>query len=304
MVEKAKSKGGRRPPKNRREPREKVPVTPADLGDERTQDEKDRDAREGTEPKREDIVIEGPCSSCATDVRFVVAGDSMPFIRQLAIRQRDAGALMCEPCGEARERAEEKAEVEEQQTLVVEKRRRLARLPAKWEGQTFDALDVDAPRARSIELARGWAAGSIRGLVLWGAVGRGKTAIAAAAANARLDRAGLRWLAVSDLLLDLRMPFDSPEYLRAMRQLDESRGRAALVLDDLDKLKPTEHAVQPLYVAVNGWVEAELPLLVTLNRDLDALADWMPETFGEAIASRLAGYCKVREVGGRDRRLS
>lgn len=255
-------------------------------------------------PRVEDIVIEGPCSSCSKDVRIVVPGDSMPFVRQLAIRQRDHGERLCEPCGEAQEEEERRREVAEQQTLAMEKRRRMARMPAKWEGQTFDALDADGPRARALELARGWAAGGIRGLVLWGAVGRGKTAIAAAAANARLDRQPVRWLGVSDLLLDLRMPFDSPEYLRAMRQLDESRGRAALVLDDLDKLRPTEHAVQPLYVAVNGWIEAELPLLVTLNRDLDALAEWMPETFGEAIASRLAGYCKVREVGGRDRRLS
>jgi hypothetical protein len=75
------------------------------------------------------------------------------------------------------------------------------------------------------------------------------------------------------------------------------------VLEDLDKVRPTEYAVQPLYVAINAWIEAELPLLVTCNRDLDDLQEWLPATFAEPIASRLSGYCRIREVTGTDRRL-
>jgi DNA replication protein DnaC len=141
------------------------------------------------------------------------------------------------------------------------------------------------------------------GLVLFGEVGRGKTAIAAAAAAARTRISPVRWISVAELLLALRMPFDAPEFAAAQRALAPRGGRAALVLDDLDKLRPTEHAVQPLYVAVNAWIEAELPLIVTMNRGLDALADDFGERFGDPIASRLAEHCEVLEIEGRERRL-
>ncbi len=252
---------------------------------------------------RQPVVMEGDCA-CGAHVKTVIPGDAAPFVLAMAHRQRLSGTVICDECeakSDAEVRAEERAEARREH---VEKRRRLSGVPKKWAGQSFADLDADGPRARALELAGEWASGSIGGLVLWGDVGRGKTAIAAAAADAMLARGkALRWLPVAELLMDLRMPFDSREYARAIRRIDAERGRAALVLDDLDKLKPSEHAAQPLYVAINGWIEADLPLLVTLNRDLDRLVEWMPETFGEAIASRLAGYCKVREVGGRDRRL-
>lgn len=248
------------------------------------------------------VVIEGDCA-CGARVRRELPADAPPFIREMAVRQRDSGFVQCEACAEREERERVEVERAEAQAFALERRRKTSGVPPKWQGQTFGQLDDDGPRRRALLRAGEWARGELAGLVLWGAVGRGKTAIAAAAANLRIERAPVRWLPVAELLLDLRMPFDSPEYLRALRRLDAARGRASLVLDDLDKLKPTEHAVQPLYVAVNGWIEAELPLLVTLNRDLDELMSWMPETFGEALASRLSGYCATVEVGGRDRRV-
>lgn len=250
------------------------------------------------------IRIERSCSGCGADVVHEVAGDVLPIVRRIAERQASGELpVLCAGCGD-REQEEERRESRERERVErVERRRRAAGIPPKWQGQSFADLDDAPERRRALLRAGEWARGEVAGVVLWGAVGRGKTAIAAAAAELRLARSAVRWLPVAELLLDLRMPFESPEYARAARRLDAAKGRAALVLDDLDKLKPTEHAVQPLYVAINAWIEAELPLLVTLNRDLDELAAWMPETFGEALASRLSGYCATVEVSGRDRRL-
>ena len=66
----------------------------------------------------------------------------------------------------------------------------------------------------------------------------------------------------------------------------------ALVLDDLDKITPTERAVQPLYLAINRWVEARQPPFVTTNtspalRRRESLSDSMDRRDGPPV-SRLA----------------
>jgi DNA replication protein DnaC len=226
------------------------------------------------------------------------------FLRVIAQRHLAGDApVYCGACTSERDELEDAKEEQARRLLVLSERLRRSGIPPKWQGQTFEALDADTPRLRALQRAREWAAGEVRGLVLWGPVGRGKTAIAAAAANERMAHGDVRWLPVAELLMALSSPFGSKTREDAAARLDAARGRAALVLDDLDKLKPSEHAVMPLYVAINAWIEAGLPLLITLNRDLDALMAWLPETFAEALSSRLSGYCKVQQVGGNDRRL-
>lgn len=251
-------------------------------------------------------VMTGVCEGCGAEIRVEIPARAPAYLRRLAEERMEQGPLtQCEQCAALAEREADDAVQAHERAVARAERRRLSGMPTKWVGQTLDGLDRDAPRLRAIELASQWADGDVPGLVLWGGVGRGKTAIAAAAANARLGRGrAVRWLSVAELMMGLRSGFGTPEYEQACRALDPGRGRPALVLDDLDKVKPTDHAVEPIYLAVNSWIEAELPLLVTLNRPLSKLSEWLPESFGDAISSRLSGYCKVREVGGVDRRLS
>jgi DNA replication protein DnaC len=185
---------------------------------------------------------------------------------------------------------------------LAPRRREAARIPARWHDISFDDFDRDG-RAAAIDEARAWSAGTgPRGLLLFGEVGRGKSRIAAAAAWARCALGPVRWRNVAELLLSLGYAFDHPERERALAALSPRAG-TALVLDDLDKTKPTDHALQPLYLAVNAWVDAKAPLIVTCNRAIDRLADDFGERFGSPIASRLAGYCEEFEIGGPDRRL-
>lgn len=252
------------------------------------------------------LVMEGVCEACGAEIRVEVPPDAPRYVRRLAEDRIALGPLReCEACGTAADaRRDDAVRADDRERARLE-RRRLAGMPVKWAGQMFGALDDATERLRAIAAAQQWAAGEVRGVVLWGGVGRGKTAIAAAAANERLTTGrAVRWVSVSELMMGLRSGFGTPQYEAALRVLEPGRSFPALVLDDLDKLKPSEHAVEPLYLAINSWVEAELPLLVTLNRPLSALSDWLPETFGDAIASRLQGYCKVWEVGGVDRRTT
>lgn len=222
-----------------------------------------------------------------------------------SIARSQLAAPVCEKCIEREDAEQEKRDEAERRTRELRLRLEGSGLPGVWRSRSLDELREHPAReqqAQALSSAKAWARGEARGLVMHGEVGRGKTVIAAAATVERCAASAVRWLRVGALLMDLRMPFDAPEYARAQRALNPG-SNVALVLDDLDKLRPTEHQLQPLYVAINGWVEACQPLLVTLNRDLDELAEWMGPTFGPPIASRLAGYADVVEIKGRDWRI-
>lgn len=248
--------------------------------------------------------VERACA-CGAPVRLrlpVGAPSLLIFAAQMQLAGR--APVECAICAERREREEEEAEQRERFERKMLRRTANSNIPLKWQRARFDALDRDKPRLDAIRAAEQWGHGTRRGLLLTGPVGRGKSQIAAAAAMLRLRKGPVRWLSVADLLLKLRMPFSSPEYAKALRTLDAATTRgAALVLDDLNKVTPTSNSIQPLYVAVNGWIEAQLPLLITMNGDLESLAADFGEVFGEPIASRLAEHCKVVPVGGRDRRV-
>lgn len=251
------------------------------------------------EPKR--IRFKKPCGTCGAEVKVDLTAppDSLAYRWAEYRRLHPACGDCLEKAEEAEERAAEDAEALEQLRV----RLNASGIPERWRDARWEAFQHEPERQDVIEAAKDWAAGRRnRGLLFYGPVGRGKTYLAALAAVHRLALGHVRWLSVAELMMDLRMPFGAPEYARAQRALQPA-GHPALVLDDLDKLRANELQLQPLYVAINGWVEADLPLLVTMNRGLDDLPDAFGEVFGEAIASRLAGHCDVFELSGRDRRL-
>jgi DNA replication protein DnaC len=78
---------------------------------------------------------------------------------------------------------------------------------------------------------------------------------------------------------------------------------APLILDDLDKAKVTANAAAILFGAIDGCMTNERPLIVTTNMMPSELAARWPDQHGKAIASRLAGYCALHRITGRDRRV-
>lgn len=253
------------------------------------------------------VTLEGTreCAECGAEVSIQFRGATDSLGARVS-RQwlRKGKRVLCTDCIEREDSAMSDAELAERRNAAYELRVERSSVPPRWRPVTFEGLDWDV-RTPALEAARKWAqAEKPKGLLLHGDVGRGKTLIAAAAAMERLKGQRLKWLSVAGLLTNLRSDFSAPEYKQALRSIDPERARGALILDDLDKTKPSEHQLQPLYVAINGWTERPLPLLVTMNRSPDELAAWAGETFGEALASRLVGYCEVVEVKGRDRRLS
>lgn len=235
--------------------------------------------------------ITGLCECGASVTREILEGG--PFedmLRRLP--------LVCDPCVERYEREDnerdqrEKADREQARTAEWVKQ---SGIPA---AHRRDLHQLDHPPA-TIAAAAEWALGG-GGLLLYGRVGRGKTTIAGAAAWLRLQSGPVGWTSAPLIFARLSSKLGSDERDKALEAL---RGRHALVLDDVDKARPTQYGAEQIFVAVDQRIEHQAPLLVTSNLKLSEMAAYWPDPFGEAIASRLTGYCKAVHVEGADRRL-
>lgn len=139
-----------------------------------------------------------------------------------------------------------------------------------------------------------------RGLLLTGPVGVGKTTIAGAACFERLRRRHCHWVSAPLLFARLGSGLGTKGRDQALELM---MSKTALVLDDIDKARPTEYGAEQIFLAVDQRIEHESPLLVTTNLTPGELASRFPEPYGDAVASRLVGYCDTVEILGADRRL-
>lgn len=176
---------------------------------------------------------------------------------------------------------------------LLESRRERSGLRAELRGLALPADDSRASRA-----IRDWATGKAErhGLTLTGATGVGKTYAAAAAAWERMRIEPVRWVSVPALSADLGRSFSDQNRHEALGVLV---GAEALVLDDIDKVRPTDFTIEVLFCAIDSRVTAGAGLVLTTNLALSELAD----RFGDAIASRITGYSETFLLDGSDRRL-
>jgi DNA replication protein DnaC len=206
---------------------------------------------------------------------------------------RLAKLIRCPDCAAKAEREEQDHQHERQAEHL---RLRLLTLPREL--RDVRAAKSPAPRS-AVDAAWKWA-GQGGGLMLVGPVGTGKTYLAAAAVRHMMRDRDVTWQSVPSMLTLAVAAFDDEGRKQAVRAIT---GRSALVLDDLDKMKPSEWTAAQLYAAIDNRVTSGAPLLVTANKTPAQLASHVGGEFGKAIASRLAGYCHVVECDGSDVRL-
>lgn len=148
----------------------------------------------------------------------------------------------------------------------------------------------------SLDAANRWVDGQMLGLCLTGGVGVGKTWLAAAAAWSRLQQHPLQWVSVARMMSQLRSGFGSDQKQQADKIVT---GTGSIVLDDFDKVNPTEFGKEILFSAIDGRVAEGSSILITTNKAISQIES----LFGAPVASRLAGYCETVRMGGNDRRL-
>jgi DNA replication protein DnaC len=239
----------------------------------------------------------GQCA-CGTEVsRGLAEGFGAHILNDLP--------FLCTTCSAARE-AEWTEQDRARESAANRDRflQKLDTLPVALRGARLADLDVNG-RETALDAAKRWAAGELKGLVLLGPIGVGKTTIAAATdiayIGSNLHRPTPRWINTVAALNDLSRGFTDSRRVDVQDALDGKH--APLILDDIDKAKPNANAASILFGAIDACLTHERPLVVTTNLMPSQLAVNWPKPHGAAIASRLAGYCELHRVAGRDRRL-
>ena len=173
---------------------------------------------------------------------------------------------------------------------------------------TFDSFEpregmpsLDDVAAR----ARAWAESPDGWLVLRGPSGSGKTHLAAAIANARLDRDEPAYFTVvPDLLDKLRGAYEPAEGEPGFDALFEQvRTMPFLVLDDIDAVALGDWAQEKLYQLVNARYNASLPTIFTcldLGSDLnERIITRLQRSLVLDVPAEPRG--RYREIGGMTR---
>ena len=136
-------------------------------------------------------------------------------------------------------------------------------------------------------------------IIFRGGYGSGKTHLAAAIANYRLQRGqSVLFVVVPDLLDHLRATYSPSSTVAFDKRFDDVRTAPLLILDDLGSQSTTPWAQEKLYQIVNYRYSGRLPTVITTNQELEGM--------DERVRSRLVdvSLCHVSSIRAPDFRYS
>lgn len=175
-----------------------------------------------------------------------------------------------------------------------------------------DGIGLNAEKQRNLRQAferalkfaeepKGW-------LILKGGYGCGKTHLAAAIANYRLERGyPALFIVVPDLLDHLRATFSPTSEVTYDERFESVRITPLLILDDLGTHAASSWAQEKLYQIFNYRYNAQLPTVITTNHELEEidlrLYSRMVDPSLSTICTILAPDFRRTGIGGGDAEL-
>jgi DNA replication protein DnaC len=156
-----------------------------------------------------------------------------------------------------------------------------------------DAQNLGEPYRRQIkiaaELAFQYAQDPVGWLLLQGGYGTGKTHLALAIANYRLDQGdAVLFITVPDLLDHLRSAFGPSSEIAYDERFEQLRNAPLLILDDLGAESQTPWALEKLYQLFGYRHARRLPTVITTNQE--------PNNLDARIRSRLTDRSLTRQI--------
>ena len=132
---------------------------------------------------------------------------------------------------------------------------------------------------------RGW-------LVLEGTYGCGKTHLAVAIGNTRVEQFGdeVLFMTAPDLLDFLRTTYSANSEISYDESFDRIRNMPFLILDDLGVENPSGWAKEKLFQLLNYRYSAELPTVITTNVELEELD---PRLSSRMMESQVVSHLKI-----------
>lgn len=137
-------------------------------------------------------------------------------------------------------------------------------------------------------------------LVMFGGTGTGKTTIGLVLAKYAIEQGRpVVTITLSELLDQYRLQYGTPDRLPIVDAdtLRESDRRYCLLIDEVDKTKPTEFAGERFFNLVNAASETQQQVIVASNRPKDALmAYWERAAYGGEAEYSIYGEPIIRRL--------